>query len=195
MVLPQPSPAWPHWMPCCWQVIAVHAGAPHWYATPPPPQVLLPVQPPQKSRLPQPSGMEPHVAPLAAHVVGVHCAPPHWLATPAPPQVWPLGHGKQSGVRPPQPSLCSPHVPAGYAEQVFGVHVGTVHVPRVEPGGFTQPPVQQSDEVVHDPLVATQDAWQWYLLSDVENTHGLPQQSALVAQTVPTGGGVVQVPT
>jgi hypothetical protein len=101
----------------------------------------------------------------------------------------------QSTVSPPHPSLCFPQVPAGYAAHVFGVQVGTLQVPCVEPGGFTQPPWQQSDDVVHEPLGGTQAAAQWYLLSDVLKTHGLPQQSALVAHTVPTGGGVVQLPT
>ena len=45
---------------------------------------------------------------------------PQFLASPfkseqMPQLVWPLGHGLQSGVRPPQPSLCWPHlkVPSG----------------------------------------------------------------------------------
>jgi len=65
-----------------------------------------------------------------AQVSGVHSAPPsgptpllppHWLGTPPPPQVWPLVQHWPSGGTPPgqqlcvppQPSLCTPHVPVG----------------------------------------------------------------------------------
>ncbi len=44
-VPPQPSPSMPH-MPVV-QVFGVHAGAPHWLGTPPPPQVMPSGQVPQ----------------------------------------------------------------------------------------------------------------------------------------------------
>ena len=89
----------------------------------------------------------------------MHDGAPHWLMTPPPPQVCPVGHGKQSTVRPPHPSLCFPQVPAGYAAHVFGVHVGTLHVPTVAPGAdLRQLPPQQSALIVQLPLLAMQAA-------------------------------------
>ena len=70
-----------------------------------------------------------------------------------------------------------------------------VHVPCAEPGGFTQPPPQQSELVVQEPPFETQAASQVYLFKFVLNVHGFPQQSALVVQTVPTGIGFEQSPT
>lgn len=75
------------------------------------------------------------------------------------------------------------------------MHVGTWQVPCAEPGCFTQPPPQQSALVVHEPPLATQAASHVYSFRFGLNVHGLPQQSALVAQTVPTGIGVLQSPT
>jgi hypothetical protein len=64
---------------------------------------------------PHPSLAGPHVT-LAGHGCGVHMlegGAQHMPETPQPPHVCPVGQGVQSGVRPPQPSLCCPHVPAG----------------------------------------------------------------------------------
>lgn len=47
-------------------------------------------------------------------------------------------------------------------------------------------PAQQSAVVVHEPPLGTHAPRQTLF------THGLPQQSALVAHVVPAGGGVVQ---
>jgi hypothetical protein len=110
---PQPSPVCPHSMPCCSQLSALQLTVPHLYAAPPPPHVPE-VQGPHVTVPPQPSGSVPHSAPRAAHVFGVQTPlEPHWFGTPAPPQVWPVGHVAQVDVRPPQPSLCCPHVPLG----------------------------------------------------------------------------------
>ena len=75
---------------CCWQLSAVQLGVPHWYATPPPPQVVPDGQGPQVTVLPQPSGSVPHWALSCWQVLPVQVEPPHWLATPPPPQVCPL---------------------------------------------------------------------------------------------------------
>jgi hypothetical protein len=93
------------------QVAAVHVGAPHWKATPPPPQLCPVGQVPQFSMLPQPSGYWPQLSPLGHFVSGVQFPPPHWLATPPPPHVCPVGQVPQLTVMPPQPSLCGPHAP------------------------------------------------------------------------------------
>jgi hypothetical protein len=75
--------------------------------------------------------------------------------------------------------------------QSFGVHDGVWHVPRVEPGGFTHPPPQQSELVVQDPLSTTHDAWHrpTLLPFSSENVQGLPQQSASDPQSCPAGAG------
>jgi hypothetical protein len=78
---------------------------------------------------------------------------------------------------------------------VFGVQVGTVQVPCVEPGGFTHPPAQQSPVEVQEPPAGTHAELQTYLPRPELKVQGLPQQSALVAQAVPSGTGVEQVPT
>jgi hypothetical protein len=73
----------------------------------------------------------PHPSPAGPHWMvegqgcGVHIPDggvQHWPDTPQPPHVWPAGHGMQSGVSPPQPSDCTPHV-LGYDVHVRGVHM------------------------------------------------------------------------
>jgi hypothetical protein len=57
-------------------------------------------------------------------------------------------------------------------------------MPVVLPGGIAQGrPGQQSEVEVHAPPLLTQ------VLPQTPPTHGLPQQSALVEQLVPSGGG------
>src|SRR5580693_2845805 len=88
---------------------------------------------------PQPSPAGPHWMPCSAQFSGVQepvGGEPHWPLTPPPPHVWPAGHGWQSEVNPPQPSLCCPHVPVAYDALVRDVHVppsGAPHMPGVPP--------------------------------------------------------------
>jgi hypothetical protein len=80
---------------------------------------------------PQPSLARPHEYPRLAQVAGVHLTivPPSALVLllppqtpgPPPPQNFGSTHVAQFAVNPPQPSLCSPHVP-GKLAHVFGVH-------------------------------------------------------------------------
>src|SRR5438105_2875133 len=66
MLLPQPSPILPQYLPpACWQTRGWQAppGCPHTPARPPPPQVAAPVQPPQSMVLPQPSPTAPQYWP------------------------------------------------------------------------------------------------------------------------------------
>ena len=100
-------------MLCAAHVLGVHADTPHLYATPPPPHVVPAGHGAQFTVPPQPSGTVPQSAPCWAHVRAVQLGPPHWPSTPPPPHVWPFGHVPQFGVVPPQPSLWTPHVPAG----------------------------------------------------------------------------------
>src|SRR5262245_1456778 len=95
-MLPQPSPTAPQLAPACAHVRGVHEGAPHWLATPPPPQVAGDVQVPHERMPPQPSPTAPQIAPACAHVRGVHGGTPHWLAAPAPPQLAGGAHIPQS---------------------------------------------------------------------------------------------------
>jgi hypothetical protein len=64
MRLPQPSPAGPHAMPSCAQVFGMQpppSGMPHWFGTPPPPQVCGHTQLPHTAVMPpQPSLWAPH---------------------------------------------------------------------------------------------------------------------------------------
>jgi hypothetical protein len=76
---------------------------PHWFATPPPPQVWGAVHDPQSTTPPHPSPIWPHWAPAEAHVMGVHDPVTHWLLMHTP------EHGPQLK-RPPQPSPSGPHV-------------------------------------------------------------------------------------
>jgi hypothetical protein len=115
--LPHPSPAGPHMRFCCAHVSGMQPELPpHWPETPPPPHVWGGVHVPQLVMMPpHPSLAGPHMT-LDGQGWGVHMpdgGAPHWPDTPAPPHVCPAGHGLQSAVRPPQPSLCCPHVPAG----------------------------------------------------------------------------------
>ena len=66
-------------------------------------------------------------------------------------------------------------------------------MPWVEPGVLKQPPPQQSAVEVHEPPFATHAASHVYLLRFDLKVQGLPQQSALVAQTVPGGTGFEQL--
>jgi hypothetical protein len=52
---PQPSPMGPQLAPTSSHVSGVQGGAPQTLGVPPPPHVLLPVQPPQLTVPPQPS--------------------------------------------------------------------------------------------------------------------------------------------
>jgi len=69
------------------------------------------------------------------------------------------------------------------------VAVVGLHVPVEEPGSCTHStPGQQSALTVHAPFVGTHVLSARHLLS----THGLPQQSALVAHCVPASGAFTQ---
>jgi hypothetical protein len=107
---------------------------PHWFGTPPPPQVWpAMVQMPQSIVPPQPSGWSPQLAPCEAHVAGVQGgAPhggegqlgmPHTLATPAPPHSWPAGQTPHWR-KPPRPSLSTPQLALALA-QVMAMQVGS----------------------------------------------------------------------
>jgi hypothetical protein len=108
-VPPQPSPAGPHWIPCCAHVSGVQTGppAPQRKGLPPPPQVP-PTQPPQSIVPPQPSPAGPHWIPCCAHVSGTQVGPPLLLPVlvPLPPPVhWPATQaapGKQAFPQAPQ---------------------------------------------------------------------------------------------
>ncbi len=102
-VPPQPSSTTPHEAPRAWQVARVQ---PHWWATPPPPQVLGSAQDPQSRTSLQPSETLPHEAPSALQLVGVHGFCPHLFA-PAPPQISPGGHAPHDST-PSHPSSALP---------------------------------------------------------------------------------------
>jgi hypothetical protein len=93
MVAPQPSPTEPQLAFAVAQVSGVHGGTPHWFGTPPPPQLLLPVHMPHETVAPQPSPMVPQFAFACMQVRGVHGAVPHTLVMPPPPHVCPAAHG------------------------------------------------------------------------------------------------------
>ena len=61
-------------MPAGHAVSAVHAGFPHLFGTPPPPQVVPAGQVGHVMMLPQPSPVWPHSMPWFAHVSDVHVA-------------------------------------------------------------------------------------------------------------------------
>src|SRR5262245_5947124 len=111
MIPPQPSPTKPQVAPAAAQVRGVHIGAPHWLATPPPPQVCPAEQVPQLMLPPQPSPIVPQVAPAMAQVILGQDSPvaPHLNGTPSPPQVSGAAQVPQFTV-PPQPSGASPQV-------------------------------------------------------------------------------------
>jgi hypothetical protein len=99
---------------CCAHVSGVQPLLPpQTPEVPPPPHVCGAVHVPQLAMTPpHPSLAGPHWM-LAGQGCGVHVVEggvPHWPETPAPPQVWGAVHGLQSCVRPPQPSLWTPHV-------------------------------------------------------------------------------------
>lgn len=71
-VPPQPFPWSPQEAPRSAQLRGVHAGVPHTFGWPPPPQVAGPVQVPQLRALPQPSPVCPQLKPRDAQVDGVH---------------------------------------------------------------------------------------------------------------------------
>jgi hypothetical protein len=70
MVPPQPSVCMPQLAPSKAHVTGVHAGAPHTFGDPPPPQVVLAGQAPQSMMFPQPSLRGPQLAPTPAQVCG-----------------------------------------------------------------------------------------------------------------------------
>jgi hypothetical protein len=74
------------------------------------------------------------------------------------------------------------------------VHVAVEHFPATAPGSLLQSPVQQSCAVVHVLPSATHAAAHLNVPC-ASGTHGFPQQSASVAQVVPTGGFTEQSPT
>jgi hypothetical protein len=70
---PHPSGMVPHSAPISEQVIEVH---PHFFETPPPPQVAGASHWPQWMVPPHPSGALPQLAPRSAQVIGVQPRPP-----------------------------------------------------------------------------------------------------------------------
>ena len=92
---------------------------PQTLATPPPPQLSVPLQLPHWSVLPQPSLIAPQFLPWAAQVVGVQVPAPQTLGVPPPPQVWPEPQLPHDSVAP-QPSLMLPQF-LPWAAQVVGV--------------------------------------------------------------------------
>jgi hypothetical protein len=108
-----------------------------------------------------------HCCPYSAHTVGVPPAP----AAP--------------------PALDAPPAPAVPPDPVGG-GVGGEQVPLVDPAVVTQAvPRQQSAVVVQAPSVGTHSTLPQTNggVPDGFGKHGLPQQSALDAQGVPSGGG------
>src|SRR5262249_18915086 len=112
----------PQFIPAGHVVIFVHVGAPHWFGTPPPPQIAPPVQlaVPQSTTPPHPSASLPHwFAPHAATVSGTHAPPPapvsppppHLLGVPPPPPTCGGLQLPQLAVTSPQPLGCGPQVP------------------------------------------------------------------------------------
>jgi hypothetical protein len=121
IVLPQPSAMLPQFWPAGHVVFGVQVGEPHWFATPPPPQIapLMHLPVPQSMTPPQPSATFPHSnAPHEATVRGVHVppppvpSPPQMLGIPPPPQIagatQPVPH---DAVTSPQPSGIGPQLP------------------------------------------------------------------------------------
>ncbi|MGC4092546.1 MAG: hypothetical protein QM756_32640 [Polyangiaceae bacterium] len=89
------------------QVSGWQTGAPHWPATPPPPQVAGATQVAQSTLPPQPSLIGPQAVPQAVVVFGTHTVVlvPHTSCTPPPPQVSPVPQVlEQFLISPPQPS-------------------------------------------------------------------------------------------
>jgi hypothetical protein len=118
-VLPQPSATLPQFMLTGHAVSGVHAGDPHWFPIPAPPQMLPPVQfaEPQSRTPPHPSAIFPHwLAPQAVSGVQVPPGPvseppPQTLGVPPPPQTCGAVQLPQLAVTPPQASGCGPHLP------------------------------------------------------------------------------------
>ena len=99
---------------------AVHdppSGTPQTPAFPPPPQVAGAAQGLHEAvRPPHPLLCGPQLDGYAAHVSGTQLpasGAPQTPAVPPPPHDCPAGQFAQLAVRLPQPSLCSPQVPAG----------------------------------------------------------------------------------
>jgi hypothetical protein len=114
-VPPHPSAMTPQFIPAGHDVSFVQLGVPHWFATPPPPQIAPPVHfdVPQSMTPPQPSATLPHsFEPHEATALGTHAPPsappsappPQTLGVPPPPHFAGSTHAPQSAVTPPQPS-------------------------------------------------------------------------------------------
>ena len=122
MVPPQLSATFPQFDPAGQATSFTHAGVPHWFGTPAPPQTVPEAAQfavPQSKTPPQPSATFPHsVGPHAAF--GTHAPPPgppsepppQTLGVPPPPQISGATHPPQSAVTPPQLFGCGPHLPA-----------------------------------------------------------------------------------
>jgi hypothetical protein len=112
---PQPSATDPQFIPAEQLVIGVHAGLPHIFAVPAPPQSWPLGQVLPQSRMPpHPSAILPQL-PLWQVVMGMHFPPsgpttplPQTLAVPPPPQVCGKVQGWQFAVTPLQSSGCGP---------------------------------------------------------------------------------------
>jgi hypothetical protein len=115
-IVPHPESAGPQERLSETQVLAVQ---PHWFWTPPPPQVCGDTQEPQSMTLLHWSETLPHEASSCAQVLALQLPVPH-LFGPPPPQVSPDGHVPHS-TSPPQPSSAVPHS-ASTCWQLLGTH-------------------------------------------------------------------------
>src|SRR5262245_37328495 len=95
------------------QVIA----PPQALGTPPPPQMLPPLQlgGPQTTVPPHPSPIDPQFMPCGHCVSLGHAGLPHTFCTPPPPQICPAAHVEPQLRTPPQPSAMKPQfLPAAW---------------------------------------------------------------------------------
>ena len=96
ILLPQPSAACPHWIPCAAQVLGMQVSGTHFPET----QALLAGQAGQVSTWPHASPAWPHSSPRSVQLLGLQLLEPHLPLL----QVWPDGHVPQLAT-PLQPSL------------------------------------------------------------------------------------------
>ncbi len=145
---PHPSATGPQLAPAIAQVRGRHDGAPHVFATPPPPQVVPAAQVPHINSPPHPSDTGPQLAPSPAHVRRTQVLPasgappvPHTLGRPPPPHVVPAAQVPHIN-SPPQPSATGPQLVPAEA-QVRRTHATPASVDPPLPHTLARPPPPQ----------------------------------------------------